>query len=129
MVKTTQTRHKFPKGNNYGNRFTSDKQPTPQAKSNGIKKVLSLKAIAKMLGEGRPAEKIVAEYKKIFPEIDEKQMTQDVALIMGQYHKGIVDRDTSAARYITELKGEAKAGVEVIAPIQITFNDERFKKL
>ena len=124
MVKTTQTRHKFPKGNNYGNRFTSDKQPTPQAKSNGIKKVLSLKAIAKMLGEGRPAEKVVEEYKKIFPNIDEKQITHDMVIIAGQYHKAEIERDTTATKFLAELKGESKASVEVIAPIQITFNDK-----
>ena len=124
MVKTAKKRFKSNLKNYEATRFSTDNQPTPQAKSNGWKKAMSLKAIAKMLGEGRPAEKIVAEYKKIFPEIDEKQMTQDVALIMGQYHKGIVDRDTSAARYITDLKGETKSNVEVTAPIQIVFNEK-----
>ena len=132
MVKTNKKRAytkqdeiNFSKGRK---QFTKDYQPTPEAKSNGWKKAMSLKAIAKMLGEGRPAEKVVEEYKKIFPDIDEKQITHDMVIIAGQYHKAEIDRDTTATRFIADLKGATKS-VEVIAPIQITFNDERFKKL
>ena len=128
MVKTSLIRAKrpqdFKKGNPIGKRFSTYNQPTPEAKSNGWKKAMSLKAIAKMLGEGRPAEKVVEEYKKIFPNIDEKQITHDMVIIAGQYHKAEIERDTTATKFLAELKGESKASVEVIAPIQITFNDK-----
>ena len=128
MVKTNKKRAytkqdeiNFSKGRK---QFTTDYQPTPEAKSNGWKKAMTLKAIAKMLGEGRPADKVVEEYKKIFPDIDEKQITHDMVIIAGQYHKAEIERDTTATKFLAELKGESKASVEVIAPIQITFNDK-----
>ena len=124
MVKTTKKPQTFKKGNRVGKLYSQEYQPTPEAKSNGLKKAMTLKAIAKMLGEGRPAEKVVEEYKKIFPNINEKEITHDMVIIAGQYHKAEIERDTTATKFLAELKGEAKNSVEVIAPIQITFNEK-----
>ena len=108
MVKTVKKRIKSNLKNCEATRFSTNYQPTPEAKSNGWKKAMTLKAIAKMLGEGRPAEKVVEEYKKIFPDIDEKQITHDMVIIAGQYHKAEIDRDTTATRFIADLKGATK---------------------
>ena len=124
MVETTKKPQTFKKGNKVGKLYSQEYQPTPEAKSNGWKKAMTLKAIAKMLGEGRPAEQIVQQYKKLFPDIDKKQITHDIVVVAGQYHKAEINRDTKAAKYIAELKGETKSSVEVIAPIQITFSDK-----
>lgn len=120
MVETTKKRFNFKNQK----KFTSEYQPTPKAKSDGWKKARTMRDLANMFGAGVPTQKLVEAYKKIYPDIDEKQVTNDLLVIAGQYHKAQTQKDTNAARYITDLKGETKSNVEVIAPIQITFSDK-----
>ena len=124
MVKTTKKPQTFKKGNRAGKLYSQEYQPTPQAKSNGWKKAKTMRELAQLFGAGVPSEKIVEAYIKVYPEIKKEEISNDLLVIAGQYHKAQTEKDTNAARYITDLKGETKSGVEVIAPIQITFNDK-----
>lgn len=66
---------------------------------------MSLKAIAKAL----------ADEKVMMPMADGKieQVTYDVALVLSQYRKAIIDGDTRSATFIAELLGELKQRVEL----------------
>jgi hypothetical protein len=117
-------RHKFPKNNKFGKQFSADYQAEPKAKSEGRRKAQTMRELAKLFGAGVPSEKIVEAYQKIYPEIDKNQVSNDLLVIAGQYHKAQTEKDTSAAKFITDLKGETKSGVEVTAPIQIVFSNK-----
>lgn len=104
--------------------FSSSYQPSGKAKSEGKRKAQTMRELAQLFGAGVPSEKIVEAYLKVYPELNKKEISNDLIVIAGQYHKAQIKKDTNAARYITDLKGETKSGVEVTAPIQIVFNEK-----
>ena len=83
-----------------------------------------MREIANMFGAGVPSEKIVEAYIKVYPELNKEEISNDLLVVAGQYHKAQTEKDTNAARYITDLKGETKSNVEVTAPIQIVFSQK-----
>lgn len=124
FVIMTDKRHKFPKGNNVGKQFSADYQAEPKAKSEGRKRAKTMRELANLFGAGVPSEKIVEAYLKVYPELSKEEISNDLIVIAGQYHKAQTEKDTNAARYITDLKGETKSNVEVTAPIQIVFSQK-----
>ena len=104
--------------------FSSSYQPSGKAKSEGKRKAQTMRELANLFGAGVPSEKIVEAYLKVYPELSKEEVSNDLIVIAGQYHKAQTEKDTSAARYITDLKGETKSNVEVTAPIQIVFSQK-----
>lgn len=104
--------------------FSSSYQPSGKAKSEGKRKAQTMRDLANMFGAGVPSEKIVEAYLKVYPELNKEEISNDLIVIAGQYHKAQTEKDTNAARYITDLKGETKSNVEVTAPIQIVFSQK-----
>lgn len=104
--------------------FSSSYQPSGKAKSEGKRKAQTMRELANLFGAGVPSEKIVEAYLKVYPELNKEEISNDLIVIAGQYHKAQTEKDTSAARYITDLKGETKSNVEVTAPIQIVFSQK-----
>ncbi|MBQ1394436.1 MAG: hypothetical protein II417_02865 [Elusimicrobia bacterium] len=104
--------------------FTSEYQPSGKAKSEGKRKAQTMRELANLFGAGVPSEKIVEAYLKVYPELSKEEVSNDLIVIAGQYHKAQTEKDTNAARYITDLKGETKSNVEVTAPIQIVFSQK-----
>ena len=104
--------------------FSSSYQPSGKAKSEGKRKAQTMRELANLFGAGVPSEKIVEAYLKVYPELNKEEISNDLIVIAGQYHKAQTEEDTSAARYITDLKGETKSNVEVTAPIQIVFSQK-----
>lgn len=104
--------------------FSSSYQPSGKAKSEGKRKAQTMRELANLFGAGVPSEKIVEAYLKVYPELSKEEISNDLIVIAGQYHKAQTEKDTSAARYITDLKGETKSNVEVTAPIQIVFSQK-----
>lgn len=104
--------------------FSSSYQPSGKAKSEGKRKAQTMRELANLFGAGVPSEKIVEAYLKVYPELSKEEISNDLLVIAGQYHKAQTEKDTNAARYITDLKGETKSNVEVTAPIQIVFSEK-----
>lgn len=104
--------------------FSSSYQPSGKAKSEGKRKAQTMRELANLFGAGVPSEKIVEAYLKVYPELSKEEISNDLIVIAGQYHKAQTEKDTNAARYITDLKGETKSNVEVTAPIQIVFSQK-----
>ena len=104
--------------------FSSSYQPSGKAKSEGKRKAQTMRELANLFGAGVPSEKIVEAYLKVYPELNKEEISNDLIVIAGQYHKAQTEKDTNAARYITDLKGETKSNVEVTAPIQIVFSQK-----
>lgn len=104
--------------------FSSSYQPSGKAKSEGKRKAQTMRELANLFGAGVPSEKIIEAYLKVYPELNKKEISNDLLVIAGQYHKAQTEKDTNAARYITDLKGETKSNVEVTAPIQIVFSQK-----
>ena len=120
MVETKEKRFNFKNQK----KFTSEYQPSGKAKSEGKRKAQTMRELANLFGAGVPSEKIVDAYIKVYPELSKEEISNDLLVVAGQYHKAQTEKDTNAARYITDLKGETKSNVEVTAPIQIVFNEK-----
>ena len=120
MVDTKEKRFNFKNQK----KFTSEYQPSGKAKSEGKRKAQTMRELANLFGAGVPSEKIVEAYLKVYPELSKEEVSNDLIVIAGQYHKAQTEKDTNAARYITDLKGETKSNVEVTAPIQIVFSQK-----
>jgi len=83
-------------GKNEGNTFTSENQPTSEAKSKGKLRKRYLKDLATALITGDRLEKLKGTAKKVGLDFTDKEYTLDIAMTLKQIEKALDDGDTKA---------------------------------
>lgn len=62
--------------------------------------------IMEWLGEKKATKQELANFKNIFPDATDEEITKDIMVAAAQYHKAISKADTFAAAFIRDTKGE-----------------------
>lgn len=110
-----------------GKKFTSENQPSSEAKSEGKKKAIALKAIAGQLLKGgvKDAMKDLATYMGV----DVDDIDVETALHLKQMEKALKKSDTSAYNAVMDrIKGKPMQQIKIenFKPIKgITFGDDK----
>jgi len=89
-----------------GKKFTSDNQPSPEAKKKGWQKKRLLKDLADILLQGDKLNEFKTLSKDLGIDLTDDEMTLEVAMSLKQAEKAIEKGDTSAYNSVMDrLKG------------------------
>jgi len=86
--------HEHPNANTKG--FTSENQPSGEAKSQGHKRKKALKDLADALINGERLDKLKVTANKVGIDLEDNEFTLDIAMTLKQIEKAFDEGDTRA---------------------------------
>ena len=93
--------------------FTSDNQPSPEAKKKGWQKKRLLKDLADILLQGDKLNEFKKLAKDLGIDLTDEEMTLEVAMSLKQAEKAIQKGDTSAYNSVMDrLKGRPQQAID-----------------
>lgn len=97
-----------------GTQFTSENQPSPEAKSNGKRKKRILRDLANAVVTGERLERAREIAEALGLDLEDDEFTFDIVLTMRQAEKALAKGDTSAYNAVMDrLIGKPKQAVDL----------------
>ena len=84
------------KGNTHGQGFTSERQPSPKAKSQGKKKAILQRELGNLIVGGASADKIISKAQSLGIELDKKDLTVITTMFLRMIEKVLAKGDVGA---------------------------------
>lgn len=102
------------KKGNKATQFTSENQPSPEAKSLGRRKKRTLKELAEIVVEGKGLEKAKQIAKRLGIPLEDDEFTAELIMTLRLIEKAINLGDVSAYSAVMDrMKGKPKQSVDV----------------
>ena len=96
-----------------GKKFTSDRQPSPEAKSEGWKKRRLLRDLADALIEGEQLKELKELANNLGMPLENDEVTLEVAMSLKQVQKALLRGDTKAYNAVLDrLKGKPAQSID-----------------